>query len=115
MKTTLAGLVARGVDFDDLAIAHELDPTGPADALLDKIPTTGIAVDAHAAKELVGPLPATQATKQMASALDKSAKLGAQGLKHAPKVLAGAAVAPLALTVLAPMALADGWIPSSSA
>lgn len=111
VKRVLSGLVARGVDFDDLAIAHELDPKGPAGALLGKIPSTGIAVDAHAAKELVGPLPATHATMQMASVMDKSTKLAGQGLRHAPKILAGAAIAPLALVALAPIALADGLDP----
>lgn len=104
VRTVLARLVERGVEFDDLAVAHELDPSGPVHDLVGKIPPQGLRCDVVAAAALVGPLPATKGTQRVGAALDTSGKALATGAAVAPLVLAAAAVAPLVL--LGPVALA---------
>lgn len=101
IKSDLQALVARGVDFDALAIAHELDPKGPAARLIPKIPPAGLLCDAETTKTLVGDTPATEASKRMAATLNRAGDAVAES---APKVLLGLALAPIAV-VAAPLAL----------
>jgi hypothetical protein len=101
VKRRLQNLTSKGADFDTLAIAHELDPKGPVATLLGKIPPTGVRCDASITKALVGQTPATEASKRMASTLNRAGNAVAES---APKVLLGLALAPVAI-VAAPFAL----------
>ncbi|MEQ7845771.1 hypothetical protein [Nocardioides kribbensis] len=111
VKGELAALAQTGVDFDTLAIAHELDPKGAVAPLLSKIPPTGLVCDDAATKALVGQTPATEGSKRMAATLNRAGDAVAES---APKVLLGLALAPVAI-VAAPLALlaaaADGIDP----
>lgn len=101
VKHDLQALAARGVDFDTLAIAHEIDPHGPVKPLLQKIPPEGLICDEATTKTLVGETPATEASKRMAGALNRAGDAVADS---APKVLLGLVLAPVAV-VMAPFAL----------
>ncbi|WP_286928874.1 MULTISPECIES: hypothetical protein [Aeromicrobium] len=102
VKRRLQDFATRGVDFDSLAIAHELDPKGAVAPLLEKIPPTGLVCDASTTATLVGETPATGASKRMATTLNRAGDAIAES---GPKVLLGLALAPVAI-VAAPLALA---------
>lgn len=101
VKSELQALARTGVDFDSLAVAHELDPTGPVAPLLPKIPPAGLVCDETAAKTLVGAVPGTEVSKRLASTLNRAGDAVAES---APKLLLGLALAPVAI-VAAPLAL----------
>ncbi len=80
----------RGVRFDDLAIAHELDPVGPIKSLIRTIPHQGIACDSKAAAVLIGDLPATGTTHKVGRALEsapRAIKTLLKGVAQAPAML----------------------------
>ena len=101
IKSDLQDLAARGVDFDALAIAHELDPKGPVAPLIPKIPPAGLLCSPETTKTLIGNTPATKASKRMAATLNHA---GDAVARSAPKVLLGLALAPIAV-VAAPLVL----------
>lgn len=101
VKRELVALIQKGVDFDSLAIAHELDPKGTVAPLLHKIPPQGLLCDARSTKALVGEAPAKELTKRMASTLNRAGDAVAES---APQVLLGLALAPV-LVAAAPLAL----------
>lgn len=101
VKRELETLIRRGVDFDTLAIAHELDPKGAVAPLLGRIPGAGLLCDAESTKALIGPAPATQATKRVAGTLNRAGDVMAD---VGPKALLALAIAPLVVAA-APLAL----------
>jgi hypothetical protein len=101
VKCSLQNLVTEGIDFDTLAIAHELDPKGPVAPLIGKIPPTGLLCDAATTNTLVSETPATEVSKRMANTLNRAGDAVAES---ASKVLLGLALAPVAV-VVAPFAL----------
>ncbi|MDQ6523994.1 hypothetical protein RB608_10300 [Nocardioides sp. LHD-245] len=101
VKRTLAAIAHKGVDFDSLAVAHELDPKGPVAPLLGKIPPEGVRCDEAAARELIGKTPAAEGHKRMAATLNRAGDAAAE---YGPAALLGLALAPVAI-VAAPIAL----------
>jgi hypothetical protein len=106
VKRELQTLVAAGVDFDTLAVAHELDPKGPVAPYVAKIPPAGLLCSENATKSLVGTTPATEVNKRMAATLNRA---GDAVVDSAPKVLLGLALAPV-VVVAAPLALVAGAV-----
>lgn len=90
-----------GARFHRIAIAHELDPSGPVAKLISEIPPAGLVITSKTATECLGATPTPQKPRHLASTMDKAAKT----LIRAAKLSATAA---LAAPVAAAGALAGG-------
>jgi len=86
-RRALGGLAAQGVPFQRIAIAHELDPAGPVQALLPALKDGPRTCTASVARQVAGPLPAhpglvraTRALGALAGAMTSAVSASAQAL-----------------------------------
>ncbi|ABM16748.1 hypothetical protein [Mycolicibacterium vanbaalenii] len=77
-----------GARFHRIAIAHEVDPTGPVKSLLPKVTRTGLAITPKEARGCLGQIPAAAKPKELAASMDKAIK---KVFTTAGRVAAGAA------------------------
>jgi hypothetical protein len=98
----LRGISARGARFDAVAIAHELDPNGPASRLVPQLRGGPRTCSDDVARLLVGPVPDQPDTARLARIMDRAvAGLGRAatlGGKALAGTVAGAAATALAIT-----------------
>jgi hypothetical protein len=94
VATQLQRISAAGARFHRIAIAHELDPHGPVEDMLDTILPAGLIVDGKTAGACLGETPAPEQTKNLAGVLDKAVKTT---LRIATATATAAVAAPAAI------------------
>jgi hypothetical protein len=97
-EATLRGLADAGATFDQIAIAHELDPASPALARLGDVPPEGLALTPRTAARALGRTPAPEESVEAARRIDERVRKAGRVVR---KVGEGVAVAAVALPIAA--------------
>ncbi len=102
-RADLHAVLAAGVEFDRVAIAHELDPSGPVARMREHFATGPVTCDGAVAKLVVGAVSPPRKTVATANLLDKvvgGAALAGSVLVNA--LPAGGGLDPIVFGVLGP-------------
>lgn len=84
-----------GARFHRIAIAHEVDGTGPAAYLLPKLTERGLPLTAKEAQAFLGQAPAAERPKALAASMDKAIRRTVRGLSKAASAAGAVLTAPL--------------------
>jgi hypothetical protein len=84
-----------GARFHRIAIAHEVDATGPAAGSLPTPTAAGVPLTAKETRALLGKAPAAEHPKALAASMDKAIKKAMRGLSNAASAAGAVLSAPL--------------------
>lgn len=94
VEETLRGLALQGAEFHRIAIAHELDASGPVAAHLEDVPLHGRPITAKQAATFLGRAPATEEARHAARQIDERLRKAGRAARRLGEgaVIAAAAI-----------------------